>query len=487
MPFDTRASTAFIVAALLCTAACANDNSESPNTSNNPNSSNTSDNSTSGEENKTSGENADKGDNAKSNSNPDNTTTVVTTCAGEPPSMPAPGELCAVTPGSGDHIILFGDVIGADEVHEGGAVIVEAGSNAKIVYAGCDWASRAEAADATVVSCPDGVISPALLNAHDHITYNADNGPKGHGDTRFNHRHDWRRGIRGFPEVDYAGSNSDSKAVLYGELRHLMAGTTSMAGSGAADGFVRNLDRSSATEGLVGADVNYETFPLGDSSGKLLTQGCDYGRMVDEGALSDEIFLPHVAEGIDAEARNEFVCLSGGAVDVIADNTSIIHGIGLRADDIARMALVGAQLVWSPRTNIDLYGQTADVLTYKRLGVTVALGTDWIVSGSMNMLRELACVDFLNKTYYNRELSDAYIFDLATINAAIALGVDDEIGSLEGGQGRRHRHLRQERGRSHPLSHHLWRQRRHARDARGRRTLRRGLSHRRPRLGRIWV
>ena len=110
---------------------------------------------------------------------------------------------------------------------------------------------------------------------------------------------------------------------------------------------------------------------------------------------------------------------NGIGADLIRENTSIIHGIGLSAGDIAQMAQKRAKLVWSPRTNIDLYGQTADVLTYTRLGVTVGLGTDWIISGSMNMLRELRCVDHLNKNHYDSFFSDRDLFEIATINSAV--------------------------------------------------------------------
>ena len=41
----------------------------------------------------------------------------------------------------------------------------------------------------------------------------------------------------------------------------------------------------------------------------------------------------------------------------------------------------------------------AMVTAYKQMGVTIALGTDWLPSGSMNMLRELQCADYMNATY----------------------------------------------------------------------------------------
>ena len=45
-------------------------------------------------------------------------------------------------------------------------------------------------------------------------------------------------------------------------------------------------------------------------------------------------------------------------------------------------------VVWSPRSNIALYGHTANVTLLDRLGVNIALSSDWLPSGSMNMLRD---------------------------------------------------------------------------------------------------
>jgi cytosine/adenosine deaminase-related metal-dependent hydrolase len=341
-----------------------------------------------------------------------------------------------VTSGTGANVVLRGTVLAGDKIYENGAVIFEGGKeNGEILYVGCDWAAEAAATDATMVDCADGVISPGLINAHDHITFNAHGKPVGHGDERFDHRHDWRRGSRGHSAVDHFGSERSRENILFAELRHMLAGTTTLAGSGGAGGFLRNIDQNSNNGGLSGISVQYETFPLGDSGGALIANGCDYGGIDNESVLDNTVYLPHVSEGIDAEARNEFVCLSGASGrDLIAPNTSIIHGIGLQANDIAAMAAEGSKLVWSPRSNIDLYGQTADVLTYRRLGVTVALGTDWIISGSMNTLRELNCADYLNTNHYDRQLSDRFLWETVTINGALALGAQDVLGSLDAGK-----------------------------------------------------
>ena len=354
------------------------------------------------------------------------------------PAAPAQG-LCDVTAGSGPNVVLVGNVLADDgKTYQGGGVVYESGKeNGKILYVGCDWQTQAEATDATVVSCANGVITPGLINPHDHITFNTKNKPAPHGTERFDHRHDWRKGRGRFTLLDPKRGSNEAQ-TLYSELRHVLAGATSVAGSGSAQGMLRNLDKGGEAAGnLQGADVDYSTFPLGDSDGKSAQSSCSDYRLDGTDVLNNEIYLPHVAEGITAEANFEFKCMTGegtGSRRLIKSNTTIIHGIGLTAKDIELMARQGAKLVWSPRSNIDLYGMTADIPTYLRLGVPVAIGTDWVLSGSMNMPRELACAKNLSENYYNNLLNDRDLWRMATINAALVLGVDDVTGSLKPGK-----------------------------------------------------
>jgi large repetitive protein len=348
-------------------------------------------------------------------------------------------EGCDIEAQSSDFVLLRGWVLGPEVSYRNGGVLIDRTvSPAKILCAGCGCTDSSEAAGATVILCPDSVISPGLINPHDHITFSLSH-PQPHGDERFEHRHDWRRGIRGHNEVNISPGRDDSReGILYGELRMLLGGATSVAGSiGSrnAQGLLRNLDSSSHSEGLTGVDVDYRTFPLGDSGGELRGQGCAYPDLDSESRLGTGIYLPHIAEGIDAEARNEFLCLSDSdrGVDLLGPTTSVIHGIGLTTADIAKIAGEGAKLVWSPRSNIDLYGNTARVRVFQQMGVTIALGTDWSASGSMNMLRELKCADHLNRVHYDSAFTDRDIWMMATANAAVAMGAADQVGILAEG------------------------------------------------------
>ena len=356
---------------------------------------------------------------------------------------PPPGELCQVTSGSSKWLLLQGDVLTDSTVYENGEVLVErTGKNGIIRCTGCDCGSKAGGATPTKVACADGVISPSLINPHDHLNW-ATAGPYDNGKTRYQHRHEWRTGARMSKQIPYPSGDSSRESILHGELRHLFGGATSIAGSTSgteAQGLLRNLDNVDATGGI-DVSVEYSTFPLPDIGGELRENGCDYNgkssNAIDAySVLRNDIYLPHIAEGIGKAARNEYTCLSQGGKesrDLVEDNTSVIHGIGLTAPNVRELAANGAQLVWSPRTNISLYGQTADIPTYRKFDVPIALGTDWPISGSMNMLRELACADYLNRNHYDGRLSNHDLWKMATVNGAIALGVGEEVGRLQKG------------------------------------------------------
>lgn len=354
-----------------------------------------------------------------------NTGPTITVCTQLPPN--ASGEVCEATPGTGG-TLYAGDILLPGEILIGGQVLLdEAGI---IACVGCDCAASAQSSVARV-TCPDGAISPGLINTHEHLSFQGL--PYQRTAERYEHRHDWRRGARGHTRIASPSGNGPSQQ--WAEVRMAISGVTSMNGSGAQNGFVRNLDRS-AMEGLGQPAVEYDTFPLGDSDGTVRATGCDYSaeRTTATSVASQEAYTPHVSEGISTFARNEYLCIREGEYDLISDRTALIHGIGLLPGDISELAAEGATLVWSPRSNVTLYGETARVPEYHRLGVRVALGTDWIYTGSMNLLRELRCADELNANYFGGYLSDDDLFRMVTVNAAVATGTDDVLGTLAVGK-----------------------------------------------------
>jgi cytosine/adenosine deaminase-related metal-dependent hydrolase len=353
---------------------------------------------------------------------------------------PGPRGTCAVTkPGQGARagLVLRGAVILPAGLAERAEVYV--GGNGLIACAASSCASSPGYADAAVVTCDGAVISPGLINPHDHITF-ANNPPKPHGLERYDHRNEWRKGLRGKRRISVIGG-APADVVRFAELRFVMSGVTSIAGAGGERGLARNVDvpgNRDMLEGLPITAADSDTFPLGtkDRDEPLFLSGsCDYpgSRRTASSIERLDGYLPHIAEGIDGAARNEFLCQSEGTHDLIARQTAVVHGIAAFPSDIAQYRRDMASLIWSPRSNVDLYGDTAPVTAYDRQGVLIALGTDWVPSGSMNMLRELRCADTLNQRYFGKHFSDAALVKMATENAAFAIGAERVVGMLKPG------------------------------------------------------
>ncbi len=348
---------------------------------------------------------------------------------------PVTSGTCSVT-GSGATKLVKGEILTPTKLFHGGQVAIDAQGSITCVGCDCDDAGQ------TVITCPDAAISPGLINTHDHITF-TQNPPYNDNSGRYDDRQQWRKGLDGKAKISSSGGASADQ-IRWGELRFLMSGATSIVGSGGQPGLLRNLD-SNNQEGLNQKAVNFDTFPLDDSGGTRRAMDCNYGGDPATAAsiAAYDSYEPHTSEGVNQTARNEFLCQSSTEYDTMAPGTSnnittsktaMIHAIGLQPQDYGTMAAAGTAMIWSPRSNITLYGDTARVTVAARMGVEIALGTDWMPTGSMNMTRELACADSFNKNYLNGFFDDRQLWMMVTLNAASVTATDDAIGLLAPGK-----------------------------------------------------
>jgi hypothetical protein len=106
---------------------------------------------------------------------------------------------------------------------------------------------------------------------------------------------------------------------------------------------------------------------------------------------ADAPFVVHLAEGIDERARGELPRLE--ALGCLKANTVIVHGVAIDRNGWRRVARAGGGLVWCPASNAFLFGCTALVRELlddeDGAAVTVALGTDSRITGSLDLLDEL--------------------------------------------------------------------------------------------------
>jgi 5-methylthioadenosine/S-adenosylhomocysteine deaminase len=113
------------------------------------------------------------------------------------------------------------------------------------------------------------------------------------------------------------------------------------------------------------------------------------------------------------------------------DGVSIVHGVSLKAADFKEMADNHVGLIWSPRSNIELYGETTDVRAAKAAGVKIALAPDWSPSGSDGVIEELNYAATWNAGQNPRIFTDAEFFQMVTEIPAELAKLNDKIGTLE--------------------------------------------------------
>jgi 5-methylthioadenosine/S-adenosylhomocysteine deaminase len=115
----------------------------------------------------------------------------------------------------------------------------------------------------------------------------------------------------------------------------------------------------------------------------------------------------------------------------------LIHGIHVTELDIEQMASVACSFVYTPTSESIRGGGISPFANAHRAGVNVALGTDGpMVDYSVDMVEQMKVCSLMQHVRHldPRRMPVERCLEMATINAARALGLDHEIGSLEPGK-----------------------------------------------------
>jgi 5-methylthioadenosine/S-adenosylhomocysteine deaminase len=187
-------------------------------------------------------------------------------------------------------------------------------------------------------------------------------------------------------------------------------------------------------------ESNAHWVTAGMSTEELICQGYELARQLDlristhiaGGTFSlEKDFLKYLRETGRTDVR---YLMQLGLLD---HHWLLIHGIHNTELDLEHMAHVGASLVYTPTSEAIRGGGITPAASAVRAAVNVALGTDGpMVDYSVDMVEQMkACmlmqhVRHLDPTRVPVERA----LEMATINAAKALGLDKEIGSLETGK-----------------------------------------------------
>ncbi|MFI7585534.1 hypothetical protein ACIB24_00500 [Spongisporangium articulatum] len=291
-------------------------------------------------------------------------------------------------------LVIRCDVVTFDDTHrvvEGGAILVgDDGRVVDVLAAGAPV--PAAFADARVVTY-DGYAYPGLVDLHNHIPYNTIGlWTLARQKTPWVDHNAWTRPREYSEQITapqvFLGWAAGPELLTYVETKALIAGTTTLQGNGKARPPLGLLCRNLDTETFGSADrFRVATIP------PFRPADLDSVRrqMTDDGIG----YILHLAEGLRGEAMSAEwdMAFDNG---VVQDTFVGIHGLGLARAELKALQKVGATLVWSPFSNMWLYGATADIVTARALGLRICLGSDWAPSGTRNVLGELKVASLWN-------------------------------------------------------------------------------------------
>jgi len=338
-----------------------------------------------------------------------------------------------IDPLDGPQIVLAGDIVAMDDaltVVRDGRMYIDKGSIVAIRRATDPVPAGFEA---VAVVSTGGTLFPGLIELHNHLAYNALRlwkVPK-----KYTNRDQWggipeyRKLVSGPMTVVGKSPGLLPALIRYVEAKCLVSGVTTSQGIALFSnagirrfyrGIVRNVEDTDE------ADLPEVETRIADVEAKDATKFL--ARLKRE-----TCFLLHLSEGLDAKARDHFLALNIASNQwAITPQLTGIHCAGLKPEDFAVLGSLGGAMVWSPLSNLLLYGGTANIAAAIAANVRIGIGSDWSPSGSKNLLGELKVAWLVAQQIGGLAKHD--IIAMATRTAAKILGWSAAVGTLEPGK-----------------------------------------------------
>ena len=335
----------------------------------------------------------------------------------------------------------------------------------KIVYCGNENATWVDRAD-EVVDCEGAWLMPGLVNCHTHSAMTTLRGIQDDSNL-----HEWLEDYIWPAERDFTPEVT-TQAVKLALIEMLQTGTTTfndmynpngveigqihevVAGSKMRCYFSPTLfssDVETTEETLARTRIIIEEIlAYNDERFKVMVAphapySCSKDLLKGSLKLAQELQLKlhiHVAE---TQAENSMILERYGKrplaflkdLGYLEHDGVFAHGVELNEREIAELAVSNIHIAHNPISNLKLASGIAPVTDLVQTGVIVGLATDSVASNNnLDMFEESRTAAFLQKM----RTGDATQFTIEqalktmTIEGAKALGMDDQIGSLEVGK-----------------------------------------------------
>lgn len=314
--------------------------------------------------------------------------------------------------------VIKGTLVTPDQVLDGELVIE--GDTITCVAASCP-----DSTGATRITVTNAYILPGFIDAHNHVTYNIL--PRWTPPKLYQNRGQWQdsKPYKAFkkPYDDLKAKGLTCEMIKYGEVKALLGGVTTIQGTSPDSLCFRTLIRNAENQNnlsIPGDHIRTFILPIGGFSGTV------------NWAVTKS-FAVHLAEGVrgDPKSLEEFTTLKSKGL--LSSWTAVIHGAAFGDSEFQQMGTAGSKLIWSPRSNLVLYGQTTNIPLAMQKGIEVSVGVDCNPSGSDNIFDELRTAVEVNEETFGGAIPDSDWVKMITTKPAKALALESFMGQLAPG------------------------------------------------------
>jgi 5-methylthioadenosine/S-adenosylhomocysteine deaminase len=328
----------------------------------------------------------------------------------------------------GPTFVLTGRVVtmaGRGEVHDDAQLVISRGRITALVPAGSELPGEYESAPRLDTG---GTIYPGLIDLHNHFVY--DVLPLWKIPRCYSNRSQWPKAADYASDVQLpvralAERPSTAQAIVrYVEAKALAGGTTTgqgmrtrvYGGSRLFHGAMRNVE-----------ETNDPRLPEAGTLVPSLYVSPERVQAFKAALAARTAYFYHLAEGRDDAARRTYSDLVDN--DLLSRSLVGIHCLGLHPADLYEFAGAGGKCVWSPFSNLLLYGRTLDLSALRASGIRFSIGCDWTPTGSKNLLQELKVARWVVESQ-SADLTTEDLARAVTCDAAAVVGWEGRVGML---------------------------------------------------------
>jgi cytosine/adenosine deaminase-related metal-dependent hydrolase len=133
--------------------------------------------------------------------------------------------------------------------------------------------------------------------------------------------------------------------------------------------------------------------------------------------------IAHLAEGRRDDAYNQKEYEIVKMLGLNLPQMNFVHGVGIPASEYPELAKKNIGLIWSPFSNLILYSQTLDIVNAFKSKVRLALGSDWVPTGTKSVLEEVK----IARRYIIKDIDKEGLLDTLSGGTRDLSKIDEEL------------------------------------------------------------